>query len=246
MGTYRQPLLDQWGSAPGSDYRLPGTGENDVPATPGITHSWSSPGNIVNRTSSANLSSSGGTYLFPYLRASGFGFSIPTGATIEGVEARIRTEFGNSGDYTDDEVRLAWGSGASTLSAGDRANNAGVNSSTLYTYGDPTDLWGESTSTLTPAVVNSADFGAVLRLARSGGTFSRSMNVNYVEIAVYYAVAEDGAIRVTRAYAEALSTDVAPVRMTRVYAEVLRSIGESGGGGGGVLRRRRPVIVIGG
>jgi hypothetical protein len=121
-----------------------------------------------------------------------------------------------------------------------------VNVSTLYTYGGPTDLWGESTSSLTPAVVNSADFGAVLRLARSGGTFSRSMNVNYIEMAVYYSVAEDGAIRMTRAYAEALATDTAPVRMTRVYAEILRSLGESGGGGGGSGIRRRPVIVIGG
>jgi len=102
-----------------------------------------------------------------------FGFSIPSSATIVGVEATLTYSNNNSASVTsafkDTIVRLVKGG----VEVG---NNYGTIYSTtpstcfpLFTYGSNTDLWG---TTLTPADVNAANFGFVLytkRIASNGG-----------------------------------------------------------------------------
>jgi hypothetical protein len=54
------------------------------------------------------------------------------------------------------------------------------------TFGGATTMWGLNTTTLTPAIVNDADFGAVISATISGGG---TASVDHIRITVYY---EDG------------------------------------------------------
>lgn len=247
MATFTEPLLDQWGqgASEGSEFKNPGTGENDVPATGGITHNWATPGNIVSQlsNSTANLASSGGTpYVLPYLRASNFGLTVPTGATIVGIETEIVWGSSSVG-LTEDEIRLAWGASAANLSATNHGDLGALPSlNTIETRGGPGDLWGELGSTLTPSVINSSDFGWVIKTGRSDtGTSTRTARVDVMRVKVYYTLTEPlaGAVRTTQTEALVLVTEALPARITQAYAEVITSVSVASA----IPTGRRQVIV---
>ena len=245
MGTYRSPLDDQWGVSETEDEwsgkANAGTGENDVPTTASITHSWSNPSNITAESlSTAELASSGGSYIFPYLRASNFGFDIPSSATVLGVEVDV-VWGATSSDYTLDELYLAWGASASTFSTTNKGTGQNLSSTggDIVTYGGASDMWGESSATLTPTVVNSSDFGIVIKPAKTA-TDSNSCRVDCVRIAVTYSVTEDGNVRVSQTEALVLYTYEKDVQVTQTYAEVIVSTAIGGASGEG----RRQIIVV--
>lgn len=233
MATFTFPLLDQWeqGGDENSPFLNAGTGENDVPATGGITHNWANPDRVTSQfmsTTSDLSTSGGGTYVLPYLRASNFGFSIPVGATVVGLEVEIVWGASNSG-LTEDEIRLAWGASAANLSTNNNGDAGSIPSTdqTVETKGGPTDLWGELSSTLTPAVINSSDFGWVLKVGRADtGATSRTARVDCMRMRVYYTVPEPlaGAVRISQTEVLALVTEAKPARITQVYAEVIAGL----------------------
>lgn len=92
-----------------------------------------------------------------YLLSRDYGFSIPLTATILGVVAEVEKSADVAGTITDASVRLWDG----TVPMGnDHAILSGwITVDEVTTYGGPTDLWG---LTLTPADVNSADFGFLI------------------------------------------------------------------------------------
>lgn len=246
MGDYRSPLEDQWGQYDIEDdhssYVNAGLGETDVPATSGTTEEWVSLSNITDIDgSSTYISSSGGSYVFPYLRASTYGFDIPDTATILGVE--VLFTWGNThSDYTNDELRLAWGTDAETLSTDNLAeelSTGGPEAGDTDVVGGATEMWGETTTTLTPAVINSEDFGVVYKPAKTD-TSSNKVRVDAISMAVYYSVTEDGSIRVTQSEEYALYTYSQDPRVTQVYAEAIISTTAKGAGGEG----RRQTIVV--
>jgi len=113
------------------------------------------------------------------VNAMNFGFSIPLGATINGVEVRV--ELGHTyGTPTDYEVRLIKGG---TISGDSRAM-AGTwpLADTYRTYGSPADTWG---LTLTPADINDVNFGATIR-ADGGVDADGDPRVDHVEVIIYY------------------------------------------------------------
>lgn len=231
--TFIQPNIDQWGnggSEDNTDKRNAGTGQNDVPATASITHNWSNPGNITSELSlgAASLNSSiSNPPILPYLRASNFGFNIPSAATLVGIETELAWGSGSSSDYIESEIRLAWGASAANLSTDNNGDGASVpGSAVTEERGGPTDLWGELASTLTPAVVSSSDFGFVIKLTRPTGTGSRTAFIDCMRMRVYYSLTDplDGNVRVTQLEAMALVTEAKEVRVTQVYAEVLTNI----------------------
>lgn len=234
MANFRAPFLDQWGTG-GTEFpdtfQNCGTGENDVPATASITHSWASPGNVTSQSgsSTSNLATSGGgVYVLPYIRASNFGFAIPTGATILGIEVEVVWGSGSS-VYTQQDLRLAWGASAVNLSTANRADGSTLNTmdQSLEVWGGAADLWGELASTLNPTVINSSDFGWVFKANRADtNTFLNTIRIDCMRATVYYSLSEPlaGAARTTQTEALVLVTEAKPVRVTQVYSETLAGI----------------------
>lgn len=228
--TFTVPTRDQWGYP---RIQGPTLGESDVPATASITHSWTSVTNIyTDNTSNAQMSTATTTpYVLPYLRGSTFNFAIPSGATIEGVQAQIAyaTQTVES-LYTETEVRLSWGASASTLAATNKGSGTFMVSNQTYTYGGVSDLWGETSATITPAVVNSSDFGLLLKVSRASGTTSRAVPVDFFALDITYSVsAVDG-----------------NARMTTEYVEVLHDIDVGSPPSSGGVKRRSVIVVSGG
>ncbi len=82
----------------------PGTGADDAAIG---TRTWSNPGNITssNNTYATATSSGGGNSTTHYLKATNFGFSIPSGATIDGITVGIErkgTTTGGAGNWVKD------------------------------------------------------------------------------------------------------------------------------------------------
>lgn len=247
MTDYKIPLEDQWGVSPDEDehsgYANAGTGEDNVPATASVTESWSTPSNITAVSSStAGMASVGGSYIFPYIRASNFGFNVPAAATMLGVEVEI-VWGGSSSDYTLDELKLAWDASATSLSTTDKGTGQSLdkNSGDSDTYGGATDLWGETSSTLTPTDVNSSDFGVVLKPAKTD-TGDSDLRIDVFRLIVYYSVTEDGEARVSQSEALVLATNISDPRVTQTYAEAIVSVASSGG----VPAGRSKLMVIAG
>ena len=153
---------------------IAGAGSND--ASYG-TISWNNPGNITaNDGLSSVISSSGGTT--NYIKSSSHGFSIPSGATVLGIETRIEAG-SNLGSSTFDRVRLVK---AGTVGTTDRSSGATIPSGTSanYDFGGSSDLWGDTWS---PSDINASGFGSVFAFSASG--FTRA---DAVWIRVYYTV----------------------------------------------------------
>lgn len=248
MGEIQDPFADQWDAATNgietSPYRGPSTGENNVPATASVTSSWGTPSNIASvAQSDASFASSGGSYVFPYLRGSDFGFNIPATATILGIEASV--VWGATSDhYTLAELKLAWNASAANLSTTNHASgeNVGSDGGDVTVYGGESDLWGETTATLTPTVMNSTDFGFVLKPAKVSTAVS-SVSVDAFRVRVFYSEATpDGAVRVSQVEALVLAKETKPVRISQVYSEVVMSVNEAVVASAG---RQQTVIVAG-
>ncbi|WP_313342820.1 VWA domain-containing protein, partial [Sedimentibacter sp.] len=159
--------------------KYPGTGS---PAGSGTN--WNNSGRIVsndNNYASVSLSSSGTSR---YLKGSNYGFNIPDGATIDGIEVIIGRYSSTGilgGRIRDSEVKL--------VKNGDvqAANKAATttdwpNGEGAARYGDSNDLWNTS---WTPADINNNNFGVVLSV-RNNADYERTAYVDYMQIKVYY------------------------------------------------------------
>lgn len=218
MPDYKQPIVNQWGGnilypsdyvSLNNDGRKAGTATNDVPATGGKTTDWLNASGATNDTHSSNAYCSVTTspWVFPYLRLSNYGFAIPASATILGIEVRVAIGgTHNTTEIYDDEIRLAWNASAANLSTDNKATGTPKAVYEYYTVGGPADLWGELSSTLTPAVINSSDFGVVIKAGRATGSAQRFFGVASVRITVYYSDSADGNVRLSQSYVEVLST----------------------------------------
>lgn len=136
-------------------WRIAGTGANV--AAEGGGQTWANPGNITNATLSSAIAveATGATQ---NLRATNFGFAIPAGMSIAGVEARISRRAPQGGDVRDFNLRLVV---ANSLTGANRASaDKWPASFGDAEYGSPSDLWSVS---LTPEQVNASTFGVQLR-----------------------------------------------------------------------------------
>ena len=116
-----------------------------------------------------------------YLKGTGTGFSVPTGATINGIILTIskRGEGLSGEEVSDSAVRLI----KNAVLAGESKHKIGIwpTSAQTFTYGGSGDVWGLS---LTPADVNSlSDFGAAINI--TGGTTGTGY-INSMKMTVYY------------------------------------------------------------
>lgn len=163
--------------------RLPTSG---ISVAVGSEISWQTVNNIVQIGSHSAL-------IFPlsagqftgFLAGQGYGFSIPSGATILGVEVEMHwydSNF-NGGDHAkQDQIRL-WHNGSPI--GNNKSTYADIPICGCFTtFGGPTDLWG---ATLTPAIVNSSTFGAAFKAYHvDTGLTGSSIDIDAIRIRVYY------------------------------------------------------------
>jgi len=154
-----------------------------------IAATWSNPLNALDNdglNASVTLSQALlGVRASHCLELTGFNFNVPDCAVITGVSMTLGGS--SSVDNAEDRIiRLL--SGGSYLGS-NQAQGTWPTSGTLA-YGGTTDTWG---STLTPAMVNSSDFGTIIKVGIDLQLFNNAdvfVNVDYVEMTVHYSLPE--------------------------------------------------------
>jgi MSHA biogenesis protein MshQ len=149
------------------------------------TVDWSNPGNADSAdTTYATAVLDGKTS--HYLKCTGFGFSIPSGATINGITVTVvrKSNRTSNGGSSDAAARLVK---AGTIGTTDRSTTTVYTTSDVSeAHGSAVDLWG---TTWTPADINDANFGAAFasKKASSGGA-AHTVSVDSISITVNYFV----------------------------------------------------------
>ena len=164
-----------------------GTGTN---VTGVGTVAWSSPGNIISDGGGSATASKGtpdGTVTTNYLQGTSFGFNIPSGATINGIQVSINrfASVSAGSDNVQDNVVSLIKAGTVTGDNKSAAGNWATATTTVASYGGASDLWG---TTWTPAQINASDFGVALsvNITRDNGTVTAS--VDYISVTVSYTI----------------------------------------------------------
>ena len=151
-----------------------------VSATVSGNGTWTNTNNALTdnaQDASATNNSSGNTQ---YLYLRGFGFAIPVGAVIDGLIVTLDKHA--SGTVTDSRISLV----NTTSSQGSNKTNSGnwPAIEATSTYGSATDLWGNTSGTITPTMVNSANFG--IRVRANLGTSNATAYVDVATMKIYY------------------------------------------------------------
>lgn len=172
----------------------PNSGSTFTTVANGGTLGWTNTSNAASSnnsyvTSSASSATVKNSY---YLQATGFGFSIPAGATINGIKAEVerKAEYDDEWQWaTDYLVKLVKGGTIQGNSKADTSTHWPT-SDAYKTYGGESDLWG---LTLTADDVNSADFGLAFSTSiTSDPELGITISVDHMRITVYYTEAASG------------------------------------------------------
>jgi large repetitive protein len=150
---------------------------------------WVNPNNVKladNNLATSALDPTNGSGISGILTLTGFGFTIPTGATINGIfvipsqKCSINTPITGAVDLT---IRLVKAGVAGGTQKADTVNHYPT-TLTERPQGGATDLWG---TTWSPAEINAADFGCEFA-AQSVLFFNSTVSVNYILLIVFYTV----------------------------------------------------------
>lgn len=154
-----------------------GTSEN--------AEAWVNPGNIT-ADDGTTASITAATYDTPdisqLLVASDFDFTIPTGATINGIEVFVERS-NAAGAASDNRVQLAKGTAFANLVGDNKADTAldWPATLTIKTYGGAADLWG---TTWTPAEINATTFAVMLSVQADAA--NTDVAVDAISVTVHY------------------------------------------------------------
>jgi hypothetical protein len=152
-------------------------------AIPGSSATWANTNNVSVSddvySGTGDIAGGAGSYT-DYLVATNFGFSIPGGSTITGIEVIVERSDA-SGLTSDYRVRIVKGGviGSTEMSAGAAYGTA----DSYGLYGTPFDSWGE---TWTDADINAADFGIAVAAQRNAVGGSSAAVIDQILITVYY------------------------------------------------------------
>ena len=158
-------------------------------AAPENTDAWVNPTNVFSdNATEAQITAA--TFDSPdisqQLVTSGYGFTIPDGATIDGITVEIdrRSIIASSG--VDNRVQLRDDTG--TLVGANKATaTVWPTSSTVATYGGAADTW---TASPTVTMVNDTDFGVVL--SAKANIANADIGVDYIRVTITYTPAPSG------------------------------------------------------
>lgn len=151
-----------------------GTGADD--SAVGST-AWTNTGNIT--VSDGTTSSVLGASTSHYLKATNFGFTIPAGATINGILMEIRC---NTNANVAFEAIIKLVKGGVVSGNNKSASNALSGIIGYRSYGGSADLWGLAFAS---ADINASNFGVVFQVS-NGGKGSADAFVDHVRATVTY------------------------------------------------------------
>lgn len=150
---------------------------------------WTNPTNAYSSNNSDTTAAQGGQ---KYQQYSNFGFSIPSNATIVGIESRIEGKCTQETGQSGTQIFAALMKDATSLDSSDTESGSRSHpaqpalltaSDVQYTRGGSSDLWG---ATLTPAEVNDVKFGVQIHGNRSSSPTTTNYAVDAIELRVYY------------------------------------------------------------
>jgi hypothetical protein len=160
-----------------------GTGSN---ATGQGTVAWSNPGNITTVGTPYATASLGTHATSNYLEGTNYSFSIPSNATIVGIQVTInRYSSANSGGNSINDVTVSLIKGGAITGNNKATTTDWPTSFGTASYGSASDLWG---TTWTYADINASNFGVALSAYNQSGVGSRTAYVDYMQISVTYTV----------------------------------------------------------
>jgi len=169
-------------------YISPGTMANDTAVG---TVAWTNPDNAkASDDHYAYFYVGSGSITTNYLKATNFGFSIPAGATVDGIKVEIEKMawfVDNDNHASDNIVSIVKADGS--IGSTNKANPSqwGDAADTYTEHGGATDKWGE---TWTPTNINDSDFGVVISVdSDSLDSLGIISYVDHIRIKVYYTVA---------------------------------------------------------
>ncbi len=139
---------------------------------------WSNPANVEAEDGSyATATQSGGIQWSNLLRTTGYGFSVPGGATVDGilVVVKKKTISGTCGDHT---VMLVKGGSETGDNFADLITPWSSTEET-WSYGGPSNLWSTA---WTPSDINSSNFGVSISASGANST----CGIDSMKITVYY------------------------------------------------------------
>jgi 6-phosphogluconolactonase (cycloisomerase 2 family) len=161
-----------------SSTQLPGSIINDTSAPSGDVD-WATPsGASADGGSVASADGLDPSARSEYLKATNFGFSIPSGAVIEGIAVDVERR-GDNIFQTDEDARLVKGG---VVQSENKAGGEQIPDSwDVRTFGSDTDLWNDS---WTVTDINDSDFG--FAYAIDNGSYG--VDVDYISITIYYSL----------------------------------------------------------
>jgi len=155
-----------------------GTGSN----VEGVgTIAWQNPNNIQETGTPSAKVKLNISQISNYLQGTNYDFSIPSGATIDGIEVEIRRQ-GSIAGIKDNIVSLV--KGGSVVGKNKATDDDWSNSLENVNYGGSDDLWGE---TWTADEINDENFGLVVSV-KSNVTEEKIIYVLHMQITVYYTI----------------------------------------------------------
>lgn len=157
---------------------------------------WSNVDNAKTQNDTDATMSTGNTNSH-YLKATNFGFSVPVGATIDGIVVEIDRHEAGAGTCKDVEVKIVKADGSiGTENKGDTVNAWPTSDTDTYkSYGAVDNLWSETWSA---ANINDSDFGVVLAVYDSQARIGVQAAVDHMRITVYYTEAAAGETRAVK------------------------------------------------
>lgn len=147
---------------------------------------WTNPSNVTTEANYAEADLPKNDGLSDYLRGTNLGFSVPSGATIDGIELQISHQAehdASTPEFVDEFVFLCENGSIISGCTNKASATPWDHVQETYTYGGASDTWNCS---LTPAIVNSSTFGGQMMAKNgetSGGQWGR---VYWIKITVYY------------------------------------------------------------
>jgi hypothetical protein len=161
---------------------LAGTGGTAGTCDGFSTFCWTSPGSVTASDGVFASAFLGAGTTSNQLQATNFGFSIPAGSTINGIQVDTQNQSPNAGQLSLLIQALKAGAAAGTAKSGGVPNSY-PSTEAFVTFGNNADLWN---TTWTPADINSTGFGVQQQALEITGLAGATANVDSVRITITY------------------------------------------------------------
>lgn len=155
---------------------------------------WTGPGNVAATDGIYATASIATVADSTILTSTGFGFSIPAGATINGIQVDIVRHASSIGSLAFDDSLVIGCIGVKMVKAGVGAGTNKLNSTVwnitdaTTTLGNSADLWG---TTWTPADINASNFGVQCQVENQSAG-ARTASIDSMLITVTFTPAAGG------------------------------------------------------